>query len=96
MKKTRSSEEQMVKILREADMAPVSEVAKIYTAGDMGNTLAVDGFGAASGWPSADAPGCAHDYGCRVFTSRKSRLPLRVRRTQSDRPRCLPPPRWAL
>jgi len=30
MKKTRSSEEQMVKIMREADQAPVAEVAKKY------------------------------------------------------------------
>ena len=35
MKKTRSSEEQMVKILREADKAPVSEVAKKHAVSDV-------------------------------------------------------------
>lgn len=34
MKKTRFSEEQMVKILREADKAPVVEVAKRYGISD--------------------------------------------------------------
>ena len=34
MKKTRSSEEQMVKILREADTAPVVEVAKKHGISD--------------------------------------------------------------
>ena len=35
MKKTRFSEEQMVKILREADKAPVTEVAKKYGVSDV-------------------------------------------------------------
>jgi putative transposase len=35
MKKTRLSEEQMVKILREADKAPVSEVAKKHGVSDV-------------------------------------------------------------
>lgn len=35
MKKTRYSEEQMVKILREADAAPVSEVAKRHGISDV-------------------------------------------------------------
>jgi putative transposase len=35
MKKTRYSEEQMVKILREADKAPVSEVAKKHGVSDV-------------------------------------------------------------
>ena len=35
MKKTRSSEEQMVKILREADKTPVSEVAKKHGVSDV-------------------------------------------------------------
>jgi putative transposase len=35
MKKTRYSEEQMVKILREADQAPVSEVAKKHGISDV-------------------------------------------------------------
>jgi transposase-like protein len=35
MKKTRFSEEQMVKILREADGAPVSEIAKKHGVSDV-------------------------------------------------------------
>jgi putative transposase len=35
MKKTRYSEDQMVKILREADQAPVSEVAKKHGISDV-------------------------------------------------------------
>jgi putative transposase len=35
MKKTRFSEEQMVKILREADRSPVSEVAKKHGVSDV-------------------------------------------------------------
>jgi putative transposase len=35
MKKTRFSEEQMVKILREADKSPVSEVAKRHGVSDV-------------------------------------------------------------
>jgi putative transposase len=35
MKKTRFSEEQMVKILRESDKAPVSEVAKKHGVSDV-------------------------------------------------------------
>jgi putative transposase len=35
MKKTRFSEEQMVKIVREADKAPVSEVAKKHGVSDV-------------------------------------------------------------